>query len=169
LSSFGALADSAIPVIKHLLQSPDMASECARALCRMGSPGVEASADLLTSPEEEVRYQILNILGSLGERSVLALPAVLRCLDDPVARVRFRATQCLLSIDPSRSAEVVSRIRAASEFDRSRLVLYVAELGEPAASVLNELMRDEDPSLQELATKAFARMAGIRRNNEASR
>jgi HEAT repeat protein len=153
LGAFGPPAAAAAPAIDALFRRREFIGDCAAALAGLGPAGIQALAKRLADPEEEIRYQVLIAVGSCGADARPAMGGLLLCLDDRVARVRFRAAQAVLKVDPSQATTIISRIREASPFDRSHLAWYLAEIGAPADDVFRRLAEDPDPRLRELAAR----------------
>lgn len=159
LSGFGREAEAAVPAIDALFRRKEFVADCAAALGRIGPAGLSALAARLGDPDEEIRYQVVCAVGHRGPEARVAMGGLLRCLDDAVARVRFRAAQAVLRVDPAQATTVILLIRQSSEFDRSHLAWYLAEVGEPAAEVFRRLAADPDPALRTLAEQGRARLA----------
>lgn len=158
LAGFGVMSAPAIPTILGIIGNRELLSESVGALTKMGNPAIPVLSRLLEDPEEDVRYRVLLGLASHGGNARSVVPGILRCLEDEVARVRYRAFQCLLEVDPAQFPETVSRIRKSSVAQRSTIVSYLAEIGEAALPVFQELAADADPALRELSEKGLARM-----------
>jgi HEAT repeat protein len=114
LESFGAEAESAIPVLTQSLSDPDLTTQIAatRALGGIGRAAIPALVQALNNPNKEVRREAIWALARLGTAAKDDLLSLTGALRDSDLRVRLGAAQTLGTIGPDAEAAIPSLIES---------------------------------------------------------
>ncbi len=114
LESFGAEAESAIPVLAQSLADPDLTTQvmATRALGGIGRASVPALLQGLIHSNKEVRREAVWALARIGAVGKDALPVLTIALRDSDLRVRLGAVQCLGAIGPKAKAAIPALIES---------------------------------------------------------
>jgi HEAT repeat protein len=119
LASFGTNALSAVPVLLSGQQDKDANARAhiAVAIKRIAPQTPHALDPVIQNLEHEnERQQTLYLLGTMGTDGMEALPALLKCLDDPDAQVRAGALVILHNLE-RRIPQAIPKLRELSKND----------------------------------------------------
>jgi HEAT repeat protein len=131
--------DEAIPDLARGLKDPDIRSEAALALARMGGKAVPTLVRALADQDEDVRKAVAGALGSVGPKGRVAVPALIERLKDRSHDVRTCAVEALGSIGPAAKEAVPALGRAMKDRDfRKPAVEALGRIGEASLPVLLE-------------------------------
>jgi HEAT repeat protein len=93
----GSLAEEIAALSARLGEKDGLVRETARlALVDIGQPAVPSLIKLLADKREQVRWEAVNALSEIGDRS--AARALVKCLEDKVFDVRWLAAEALIKI-----------------------------------------------------------------------
>jgi HEAT repeat protein len=117
-----------------LLRSPDNAGlrNCAvEVLVRLGTLAIPALQHHVEDPDHDVRKFILDIMGSIGDVSIV--PLLIAALDDPDANVRAAAVENLGKTgDPRAVQPLVDALGNSDVWLRYTILEALARIGMPA-------------------------------------
>jgi HEAT repeat protein len=161
LGHMGSQASAAIPDLKKLLTSPELAlsGHAAQAIWRIdptqAAEVVPALAKVLKSKEPAVRMGALSTLSQMGPAARGAIDEIRPLLEDPEAQIRLSAAMTLWNLDPKQKGIVP--VLAASLTDKPPLnydavdaLQHLAKAGEGGSELINALskaMRDSDQTM----------------------
>jgi HEAT repeat protein len=168
LASISPWSRPALPALLRRLEDPDRdvrygAGDAVQRLVYDEAPGaVDGIVALLGSPNAGTRSLAATILGDIGPYAWPALPALLRCRDDPDKVVRGlaeRAVVCVLATArPARLAALAGPLAAGNSSapcEVARLLWLGPWAAVPAAPALLRLLADPDKDVRRVARWAL--------------
>jgi HEAT repeat protein len=117
--------------------------------------------DRLRDADKAWRLRAATVLGSLGLRAQLAMPALTMALDDPAPEVRRVVVASLREVTPDLRQTFAAILQAAQDPDdivRRRAIRLLGELGPDALAavpVLVNTLRDRNPLIRRYAASAL--------------
>jgi HEAT repeat protein len=167
-------AGGAIPLFLSALRSPNARSrwDAVWYFERVHDPAaaLDDLLKLIAEGDTDVRVSALLVVGNIGEEAARAMPAITRCLNDPVPAVRNNAARALalMRIDDlslaKRAAKVLADLFSQTDPRQPDFVLwettyYLKKLG-PVESIavptLSELTSHADAGVRRAALAAIA-------------
>ncbi|MCS6977979.1 MAG: HEAT repeat domain-containing protein [Gemmatales bacterium] len=103
----------------------------------------------LTKDESaQQRRSAARALGDLGKRGLMAIPALVRALEDPDSGVRDEAENALIKFGEAAVPEVLPRLKDPDEFVRLRAVSVLGRIGPDAKAALADVEMAKSDSSQ---------------------
>lgn len=160
-------ASGNVPMLLKALSDPDPEVRWLAefGLGRVDAKGVKALIDTLRHEDPALRFAAAFILGPMGRKAKVAVPALLKAAEDPQKGVRLWALKALGEIDPRNSDVIAMVVKALRDPDpdvRRVALTIVIQLGPAAtgsAQVLVDVLQDADAGIRARACMAFRRLS----------
>src|SRR5262245_61803438 len=146
--------DDRADVIRPLSQFKSAARGAVPQLCQI----------MATHPDEGVRWEAARTLGKIGPHAKSAVPALVKAMMDPAAKVREHAAEALGDIGPEAAVAVPDLVAVLDDPDggvRRDAVRSLGQMGKAAAAALpavEKCLADPEPKVREAAEVALRRI-----------
>ncbi len=163
LESFGAEAESAIPILIQSLSDPDLTTQVAatRALGGIGQAAMPGLLQALNHADKQVRREAVWALTRIGPAGEAALPALTAALGDSDVKVRLGAAQALGAMGPEAQAAIPSLIQALHDTNLifCRLAAQaLVRIGPTTISALRQASQSSDAFVRREASWALTHL-----------
>lgn len=188
LALYGPLARESTPRLVGILKDHNLPlEERAVALEALGQIGgahpraipavVELLSQLSTLPvaeanadAETLRELATECIGFIGKNAGIAVPVLMRSLNDPSESLRRKTVSSLGRIGPASQLAIPSLLESLA-YDESPAVRDAAEtslasIGSPAVPALSHLLQDQDAELRLRAARGLGQMKTLARTTE---
>ncbi len=145
------------PILETIKREPrsPLVEDCAKALGKMGSAGVEALIPLLNDPNQGIRWSAYKALAQTGNpRAFDSMLAALKIYDPIVSPVA--ADFVASSKDPRALPALIAAMRDPHQGVNSEwIAMALAKSGSPAVEPLTEVLRGPDARARFYAARAL--------------